>query len=148
MQVDTTTTIARSPADVFAFVADVRNDPAWHTDVLNVHSSTESVGKGTVFEVKVKPSMGVSEGTMTVTRFEPDTLIEYEGRMGKMAPTVTHMCEPAGEGTRVTRRVELDPPGIMRLGGPMIRRMIAKDNAGFLANLKRILEGGAAPTSR
>ena len=148
MQVDTTTTIARPPADVFAFVADGRNDPAWHTDVLDVRSSTEAVGKGTVFDVKVKPSMGVSEGTMTVTRFEPDILIEYEGRMGKMAPTVTHMCEPAGEGTRVTRRVVLDPPGMMRLGAPMIRRMIAKDNAGFLANLKGILESGDPTSSR
>jgi carbon monoxide dehydrogenase subunit G len=148
MQVDTTTTIARPPTEVFAFVADVRNDPAWHTDVLDVSSSTEVVGKGTVFDVKVKPSMGVSEGTMTVTRFEPDTVIEYEGRMGKMAPTVTHVCEAAGEGTRVTRRVVLDPPGIMRLGAPLIRRMIAKDNAGFLANLKQVLESGGATTAR
>jgi hypothetical protein len=31
---------------------------------------------GTVFDVKVKPSMGVSEGTMAVTRLEPGRLIE------------------------------------------------------------------------
>jgi len=144
MRVDTTITIARLPADVFAFVADIRNDPAWHTDVLDVRSSTDVVGKGTVFDVKVKPSMGVSEGTLTVARFEPDAVIEFQGQMGKMAPTVTHMCEPVGDGTRLTRRVELEPPGIMRLGTPMIRRMIAKDNAGFLANLKRLLEGAGS----
>jgi hypothetical protein len=38
---------------------------------LDVHSSTDVVQMGTVFDVKVKPSMGVSEGTMTVTRLDP-----------------------------------------------------------------------------
>jgi uncharacterized protein YndB with AHSA1/START domain len=141
MKVERTITVARPAAEVFSYVADVRNDPSWHTDVVEVRSSTEIVGTGTVFDVKVKPSMGVSEGTMTVSRFEPGRLIEYQGRMGRMAPTVTNICEPEAQGTRFTRRVELEPPGIMRVMTPMIQRKIAKDNDGFLANLKGLLEG-------
>jgi carbon monoxide dehydrogenase subunit G len=141
MKVEREISIARPPAEVFSHIADVRNDPSWHTDVLEVSSSTDVVGMGTVFNVKVKPSMGVSEGTMTVTRLEPGRLIEYHGQMGKMAPTVTNICEPEAEGTRVTRRVELEPPGVMRVMTPMIKRTIAKSNDGFLANLKRLLEG-------
>ena len=143
MRVERKISIARPPAEVFSYIADVRNDPSWHTDVLEVRSSTEVVGPGTVFNVKVKPSMGVSEGTMTVTRFEPGRLIEYQGRMGKMAPTVTNMCEPDVQGTRVTRRVELEPPGLMLVMTPLIKRMIAKSNDGFLTNLKRLLEAPA-----
>jgi uncharacterized protein YndB with AHSA1/START domain len=141
MRVERKISIARPPAEVFSYVADVRNDPTWHTDVLEVHSSTDAVGMGTVFNVKVKPSMGVSEGTKTVTGFEPGKLIEYQGRMGKMAPKVTNICESEGQGARVTRRVELEPPGIMRVMTPLIKRTIAKGNDGFLANLKRLLEG-------
>jgi len=141
MKVEEEISIARPPGEVFAYIADVRNDPSWHTDVLEVRSSTDVVGPGTVFDVKVKPSMGVSEGTMTVSRFEPATLIEFRGQMGKMAPTVTNICEPDANGTRVTRRVELEPSGPMRLMTPMIKRMIAKSNQGFLTNLKRLLEG-------
>ena len=96
---------------------------------------------GTVFDIRVKPSMGVSEGTMTVTRLEPGRLVEFQGRMGKMAPTVTNICEPDSLGTRVTRRVELEPPGIMRLMSPLISSKIGKSNEGFLANLKQVLEG-------
>jgi uncharacterized protein YndB with AHSA1/START domain len=144
MKVERDVSIARPPAEVFRFIADVRNDPSWHTDVREVTSSTETVGVGTVFTVKVKPSMGVSEGTMTVSRLEPDRLIEFRGRMGKMTPTVTNICEPDGQGTRVTRRVELEPPGIMRVMTPMIKRVIGKGNAGFLANLKRRLEGAGS----
>jgi carbon monoxide dehydrogenase subunit G len=144
MKVERKISIARPPAEILSYVADVRNDPSWHTDVLEVSSSTDLVGMGTVFDVKVKPSMGVSEGTMTVSRFEPGRMIEFRGRMGRMAPIVTIICEPEGQGTRVTRRVEMDPPGIMRVMSPLIERKIAKDNEQFLANLKRLLEGPGA----
>jgi uncharacterized protein YndB with AHSA1/START domain len=144
MKVERQISIARPPAEVFTYIADVRNDPTWHTDVLEVRSSTDAVGMGTVFEVKVKPSMGVSGGTMTVSRYEPGRLIEFDGRMGKLAPRVTNICEPDGQGTLVTRRVELDPPGFMRVMSPLMKRMIAKSNEGFLANLKRLLEGTGA----
>ena len=140
MRVERTITIARQPADVFRFIADVRNDPTWHTDVLEVRSSSDVVELGTVFHVKVKPSMGVSEGTMTVSRLEPGELVEFRGRMGRMEPTVTNICEPDKEGTRVTRRVEIEPPGVMRAMTPLMKRMIGKSNEGFLANLKRLLE--------
>ncbi len=144
MRVERTISIARPPADVFSYISDIRNDPSWHTDVVEVRSSTDVVGLGTVFNVRVKPSMGVSEGTMAVSRLEPGRLIEFDGRMGRMAPTVTNICEPDREGTLVTRRVELEPPGIMRLMSPMIASRIGKANEGFLANLKRVLEGSGA----
>ena len=141
MRVERTVSIARPPAEVFGFISDIRNDPSWHTDVLEASSSTGEVGMGTVFTVKIKPSMGVSGGTMTVSRFEPGHLVEFQGRMGKMAPTVTEICEADGQGTRVVRRIDLDPPGPMKLASPLIKRMIGKANDGFLANLKRNLEG-------
>jgi uncharacterized protein YndB with AHSA1/START domain len=144
MKVERTISIERPPSEVFDLISDVRNDPKWHTDVLEVRSSTETVGEGTVFQVKVKPSMGVSRGTMTVARFEPGHLVEFSGRMGKMSPTVTTICEPEGTGTRVTRRVEMVPPGVMRIMSPLMSRMIGKSNEGFLVNLKRLLEGSNA----
>jgi len=140
MRVERSISIARPPGEVFAFISDIRNDPKWHTDVLDVKSSTDMVGMGTVFDVKVKPSMGVSEGTMTVRKLEPGRLVEFEGHMGKMDPTVTNICEPDGQGTRVVRRVDLAPSGVMRVMTPMIKMMIGKSNAGFLANLKRVME--------
>ena len=109
MRVERSISIAKTPADVLAYMADIRNDPAWHTDVLEVSSSTDAVQVGTVFKVRVKPSMGVSEGTMTVRRLEPGKLVEFEGHMGKMDPTVTNLVEPEGAATRVIRRVDLDP---------------------------------------
>ena len=141
MKVERQISIARPTGEVFAFVCDVRNDPSWHTDVQEVRGSTDTVAMGTVFEVRVKPSMGVSRGTMTVTKFDPGRLVQFQGRMGKMNPTVTNICEPEGDGTRFTRRVELEPPGMMRVMSPLIASKIGKSNEGFLANLKQVLEG-------
>lgn len=140
MRVERRISIARPPDEVFDYIADVRNDPSWHTDVLEVSSSTDAVQMGTEFTVRVKPSMGVSRGSMTVTKLEPGKLIELQGRMGRMSPTVTNICEPDGSGTLVTRRVEMEMPGLMRLMAPMAQSKIGKGNEGFLANLKRLLE--------
>jgi carbon monoxide dehydrogenase subunit G len=146
MKVERSVSISRPPADLFGYVADVRNDPAWHTDVREVRSTTgDSVGVGTVYHVRVKPSMGVNEGAMTVTRYEPPRVVVFEGQMGRMRPTVTTTFEPDSEGTRVTRRVELDPPGIFRLFSSLIGGKIGRDNDRFLANLKRVVEGSTAP---
>jgi len=141
MKVERSISISRPPADVLAYTADVRNDPSWHTDVLEVRAPDGPVAVGTVFEVKVKPSMGVSEGTMTVTEYEPDKRIVFDGRMGKMNPKVTNAVAPEGSGTLFVRIVELEPSGFMRVMTPMIKSVIGKSNTGFLKNLKQVLEG-------
>ncbi len=56
-------TINRPVAEVFAYVSEVSNEPAWHTDVLEARqTSAGPIGIGTTFLIRVKPSMGVSEG--------------------------------------------------------------------------------------
>lgn len=140
VRVERSVSIARAPGDVFAFVSDIRNDPKWHTDVLEATSSTEQVGPGTVFAVKVKPSMGVSGGTMTVAEFDAPRRLVLNGKMGKMEPRVSYLIEPEGTGARYSRVVEIPTKGVMKLMAPIMKRMIGKSNDGFLANLKRVLE--------
>src|SRR4051812_35487190 len=90
MQVERRISIDRPPETVLGYMADIRNDPTWHTDVLEATSTTDDVRVGTVFQVKLKPSMGVSAGTMEVARLEPGRLVQFEGHIGKMTPTVTN----------------------------------------------------------
>jgi carbon monoxide dehydrogenase subunit G len=133
--------VARPAADVFAFIADVRNDPRWHTDVLEARlTEGESVAEGSTFVIKTKPVMGVSGGTVTVAQYEAPRRVVFDVRMGKMEPTTTMTVAPDGAGCRVTRRIEMEPPGLMRLMAPFMGGMFRKRNVGFLANLKRTLE--------
>ena len=67
---DASVSIAREPADVFGFVADVRNDPQWHTDVLEARlHGNGPVSKGSTFEITIKPAMGETGGTVTVMEY-------------------------------------------------------------------------------
>ena len=142
MTTESTVSIARPAADVFAFVSDVRNDPRWHTDVLEAQlTEGESVAEGSAFVIKTKPFMGVSGGTVTVAQYEPPRRVVFHVRMGKMEPTTIFTVAPDGEGSRITRRIEMEPPGLMRLMAPFMGGMFRKRNVGFLANLKRVLEG-------
>jgi hypothetical protein len=135
------TTIERPLGAVFSFVADTTNDPAWHTDLLEVRRrGSAPTGAGSEFEVRIKPFMGQSDGLLQVTKFEPDRLLELHGRMGPMEPTIRYSFRPANGATEVRREVELRPPGVMRLLQPLMRPTFAKRNVEFLANLKRVLE--------
>jgi uncharacterized protein YndB with AHSA1/START domain len=136
--------INRPIADVFAYVIDATNDPAWHTDILEAQKTSQGpIGKGTTWHVRFKPAMGISEGNMEVVDFEPNRLEVQRGAMGPMRPTLTYMVEPDNGGTKFTRRVQMRISGFMRVMSPLMKVMTAKGNRQFLANLKRVLEGSA-----
>jgi hypothetical protein len=134
-------TVNRPVEAVFTFVSDATNDPGWHTDILEASRTGDGpIGLGTVFKVRTRPFMGQSEGSMEITRWEPNRRAELQARMGPMRPRITYLHEGIDGTTRFTRRVDLQPPGLMRLMQPIMRGMFRKRNAEFVANLKRVLE--------
>ena len=134
-------TISRPVEEVFAYVVDTRNDPKWHTDAIEVQKTSEgAIRAGTTWHVHVKPSMGVSEGDIEVLTFDLNRKEVVKGSFGPMKPTVTYTFEPAGDGTRFTRHVQIKMSGGMRLMEPLIKLMFARRNAGFVGNLKQVLE--------
>jgi hypothetical protein len=60
--------------------------------------------------------------------------------MGKMEPTVIHIVEPDAGGSRFRRRFEMEPHGLLRLMAPLMGSTARRQNAHFVANLKRVLE--------
>ena len=84
------TSIACSAADAFAFIADVRNDPRWHTDVLKARLiQGNAIGRDATFEIETKPVMGISGGTVTISEYEPPSRVVFSVRMGKLQPVTT-----------------------------------------------------------
>jgi uncharacterized protein YndB with AHSA1/START domain len=134
-------TINRPVEEVFAYVTDTANDPAWHTDILEARKTSEgAIGTGTTWHQRFKPFMGISEGTAEVAAFEPNRMEVLRGVAGPMKPTLTYLFEAADGGTTFTRRVHIEVSGVMRLMQPIMRMMVPKSNGGFVANLKRVLE--------
>lgn len=137
--------IDRTVDEVWAFVTDLTNDPAWHTDILEATKTPEGpIGTGTVWHARFKPAMGISEGDMRVVTFEPNRRQVMKGDIGPMHPTLTYLLDPSDGGTSLTRHVQISVSGWMKIMSPMMGLMLPKQNKGFLANLKRVLEERSA----
>ena len=145
IHVENSAIIGRPVEDVWAFVSDVRNEPRWHTDIINIRSASEPADApaswvlGAVWLVTVQ-FMGRREYEVEITGLEETRLIEMTTRTGPVRPKATYLFEPANEGTRFTRRVDLPLRGLLRVLGPMMRRDVRNRNARFVSNLRRLLE--------
>jgi uncharacterized protein YndB with AHSA1/START domain len=135
---ESSTFIARPAEEVFAYVADVRNDPAWHKDVKSatIVQGDGSLGKGTVFDVRARIS-----GSEEIIEYEaPQRVVLRGGDMGRMLPVETRTVTPADGGVTFTRRVDLEASGFM---GWMAKRMVGtarKRNDRFVDNLRNVFE--------
>lgn len=99
----------------------------------------DGVSAGTTYHVRVRPGMGVGEGTGTVLEHVSDRTV-FEWRLGDLTSVITHAVTADDGGTRFSRTVDLRFPPAMRLASPIIRPMVRKANTQFVANLKRILQ--------
>jgi carbon monoxide dehydrogenase subunit G len=137
---ESSTFIARPAEEVFAYVADVRNDRHWHKDVKSatVSRGDDYLAVGTVFDVK-----GMVSGTEEIVASEaPHLVVLKGGDMGRIAPTEIRTIESVDGGVRFTRHVDVDAGGFM---GWMTNRMLGwatKRNEQFVENLKQVLERG------
>lgn len=140
-------TIGRPVEEVFAYVTDTSNDPAWHTDILEARKLSDGpIGTGTKWHIRFKPFLGTSEGDQEVVAFEPNRTEVMRGVAGPMNVMLTYLFEPADRATRFTRRVQIRLSGIMRLMEPFMHWVDApKRNQRFVANLKRVLEQDRPP---
>ena len=133
--------IERAPADVFRYVADLRNEPAWHVDIASVPADTPAEPQiGRIIPVKFQPFMGKTDGTFTALEVERGARIVYRGDFAGLQPVITYRVEAAGAGARFTRAVEMQPRGFAKLMAPMMMMMVPRRNRLFVNNLKRALE--------
>jgi uncharacterized protein YndB with AHSA1/START domain len=133
--------IGSAPAEVFRYVSDLRNEPAWHVDITGVPADTPAEPEvGRVVPVTFKPFMGRTEGTFTALEVEPGARIVYRADFAGLQPVITYVVEPAGTGARFTRAVEMQPHGLATLMVPLMSIMVPKRNRRYVQNLKHALE--------
>ena len=133
--------IRRSPEEVFAYVADLRNEPNWHVDVESVNPATDPVpAVGKTYPLHFKPFMGKTEGTVTALDVTQGERLVYRAELAGLHPLVTYTVESAPEGTRFTRSVEMRPGGLALLMAPAMAFMVPRRNKVFVRLLKNVLE--------
>ena len=142
---ESTVTINRAVKDVFAYVSEPKNEPTWHNDVIEVRTTSDGLLElGTRLEWTVRFA-GTEDYTIEVTDLEPNRLLRLTTKEGRGHPILTHRFEPVEDGTRYTRRVEIQPEGLFRVLQPIMRLQAPRRNARWAQNLKHVLEVDARP---
>jgi uncharacterized protein YndB with AHSA1/START domain len=133
--------VDRPAGEVFRYVADLRNEPKWHSDIASVPSDTDPVPVvGKTYPVTFKPFLGKTDGSFTAVEVEPDERIVYRATLGGLSPTITYTVASTGSGARFTRSVEMSPSGVLVVLTPMMALMVPRRNQTFVENLKQAIE--------
>jgi carbon monoxide dehydrogenase subunit G len=132
MRAELTIEIARTPEDVFAYLTDVSNLPAWQAGVKSA----------TLREGRIEESRSFFgrelHTTLEVVDEESPRLFTLRALDSPFPFTVRHELAPANGGTRLTVSAEGDVPGIA--AGFLARRAETQFRKDF-ERLKKILEG-------
>lgn len=139
-QAQNETTIARRVDEVFAFLADAENDPAWRESVLDITRVSGS-GVGTRYRQGVKgPGGRRIDADVEIVAYEPSTLIGFRATSGPVRPTGRYELDPVDDrSTRVRFTLHAELGGLKLLLAPMVKRSMASE-VGALEKLKRVLE--------
>jgi len=132
-------TIARAPAEVFAFLADPANLPAWQHSVQRV-ASPERPAVGTRFAEERSRLGRVFRSTLEIVELESDRLFTIRVVEGPVTARIRHELAAAPGGTRLSILAEADFDRLPRLVRSVVARTVDNELARDFANLKRILE--------
>jgi uncharacterized protein YndB with AHSA1/START domain len=134
--------VERPPGEVFAFLADAENDPAWRPGVLDIaRVSGDGPGAGARYRQGVRgPGGRRIDADVETTAYEPDRLIGFRATAGPVRPEGRYELAPADGGTRVRFALAAELRGLKVAMAPALRRTMAGE-VGHLENLKRVLEG-------
>lgn len=131
--------IGRSPADVFAFLAEGENNQRWRPGVTDIRHRS-GTGKGAVYEQGVKGPFGRRvPADYEITAYEPDERIEFRAIAGPVRPEGSYELQPVGDGTRVTFTLRCAPRGFAKLMSPMVAKTMRSEVA-QLDRLRSVLE--------
>jgi carbon monoxide dehydrogenase subunit G len=141
LRAETTVRIARSPAEVFAFISDPENLYRWDPAIRSVRLTEPgpvrlNSGLIIVAEDGGRPVTIDSH----VTDFEPDRVFGVTATFSGVPLRLRWRVEPDGAGTRLTARGEAEVGGLLALAGGVITGMVEDRLIRAHANLKRILE--------
>jgi uncharacterized protein YndB with AHSA1/START domain len=135
-------TIRKSAEDVFAFLADFENVPAWNHAIEETKKTSDGqVGVGTTYR-QIRSMPRRSEEGFEVTDFEPGGRLAVQGRVGPFPSRVSYLLKSTEQGTRVTNSVDLELHGAFRLGGPLVVSRVRQAVAANLEKLRQVLEAG------
>lgn len=138
--------IDRPVAEVFAFVADVRNMAAWQSQVIETTRADEPA-VGATFEQRVQTPMRDVDSTGAITELEQDRRFAISTAGGPLKTQAAFDFTEAGGITTIIMEMTLDATKAFKIALPVVARAVKKNAPENLVALKSLLESGAGESS-
>lgn len=141
--------IARSPAEVFAYVTTPGHWPEWHPSSLAVSGAVDhplQIGESAIEDFQVAGRRG--RVTWRVIAREPDRLWRIAGNIeGRESGAVSYSLAPTATGTHFVREFEYRTPNLLfaLLNRLSLRSRIEAESAPAVRQLKERLESAGEP---
>ena len=149
MRVEASVEIDRPVDEVFAYVCDVANHPRWMAHVEEVRTHAPGPPReGDAFVVAIRSVGRRFETPYERTSYEGGRRFTDRATGGPIPDQRWHSAvEAVPGGTRVTRAVDVDSRGVLKLLEPIQKLSAGRQLRRDLQTLKRLLETRDAPAS-
>jgi len=134
--------IDRPPADVFAFVSEVPNNPRWQRGQRECRwTSSPPLRVGSSYEQHARFLGRDLVNSFRVIELDAGARVKFTSTAGTFPLTITRIVEPLGDSrARFTEHVAGDPRGVYRIAEPLLRRMVKHTIKRDFPRLKALLE--------
>ena len=141
--------IRRPVEEVFDFVADQRNEPAYNRQMRSVGKATPgAIGVGTRWLVEMNSGRPATPFELEVTEFVRPSRLGSTTRMATAVITGALTFVPAANGTLMNWSWELKPKGMLKLAGPLFAMVGRRQEKRIWSSLKAHLEADRGHDSR
>lgn len=151
IDVETKLSIDRPAGEVFAFVSDQTNAPAWQQGLLDVQRTTPGpigVGSEHIF-VRNFAGRRIESRNRFIAYDVAGHFVEFEIPHGPITGVASYRVEPrSSETCLLTSRMQFVVSGVMRLATPILARVLRRDSERDELRLKEFLEGRGAARLR
>jgi carbon monoxide dehydrogenase subunit G len=137
-------TISRPIEEVFAYIADNKNDSQWCVPVVETtRIAGNAPGVGARYAFASKVGLMKLQGEFEITGFEAPEFIKWAGESSVVRFSGQYRLESTAAGTRLEERAALEPKGLLKLLQAIMRPQYATTYETQLRRLKKLLEDGA-----
>ena len=136
---ESTIAIARSPEQVFDFLAAGENNPLWRPEVLDIERTSGS-GVGEVWRQGHKGPLGRRVAAdYRITQSDRPKRLAFVVVAGPARPEGLYELEAEGEGTRLRFVLSWEPKGLSRVLSSTVQKTMTAEVA-QLQKLKEVVE--------
>ena len=142
IEVTSSLEVERPADEVFAFIADAENNPAWQRGMRSCRWVTAPpIEEGSVYEQEAVFLGRTITSTFEVVDLQPGRSITIQTIASTFPIRVTRSVEPLDDGrSRVSARVRGEPSSVFKVFTPLLRWMVQRSVRGDYRRLRSHLE--------